>query len=748
MNFLNLKLVGIVVFLLVALVSLAQEQPVSGFGLTLSGGGAKGLAHIGVLKALDSAGIDIDYVTGTSMGSIVGGLYAVGYSGNEIEKIARGLNWNEILSNKVSLRSIAIEEKTDYNNFTIEVPFENGYFPIPSGAIESQELWLKLSELFFPVFAIKNFNQFERSFRAIAANVETGEVVSLDHGEIINALRASMAIPAVFTAVEIEGKKLVDGGIVRNFPVSEAKDMGAGFVFASNVSEGLLAKEYLNNPFQILMQIVFFKESDDFEKQVAISDLFINHELEGYSTGSFDKANEIIDLGIALGDSLLPSLIAIRDSIQKMRTSMDYIPREKLPRYDSVFITGITVNGLTKINPASFLKIMNLLPGQYYTARQLSDGIRKAFGSLNYERIRYYIEPEEGNRGRIRFDVKENTDSRVKLSILYNSFLGLNLVGDLTTRNIIPNSKTSLAVNIGETNRFRVDHLQYLDPGKVLAMDTKLESNVLKITSFQDFNPTALYRLSNLLWDTRIFLGNNQMFTMGIGNQVERVKFSPTLESDNAINARNVFSKFYGYFEINTLDRSLFPEAGVELYAEMGNIYNQHHRIRYLERGREVKPEVPMNLAENNYLQFKFKSSVYKKLSPLFTLASHIEAGHTPIQVGDVFNVFYIGGIKNMYRNQLPFPGLLDFNTTANSALGVITELRTYLTKSIFLTGSFGVMGSQFNDPYSNLKERDFFTGTTLTISYNSFLGPLEFSLLYSEETHRLNTYVNFGFSF
>jgi NTE family protein len=321
-------------------------------------------------------------------------------------------------------------------------------------------------------------------------------------------------------------------------------------------------------------------------------------------------------------------------------------------------------------------------------------------------------------------------------------------VGDVTTRNIIPNSKTSIAANIGETNRFRVDHLQYLDPGKVLAMDTKVESNVLKITSFQDFNPTALYRLSNLLWDTRIFLGNNRMFTMGIGNQLERVKFTPTLESDNAIIGRNNFGKLYGFFQINTLDRSIFPEAGVEIYAEMGNLYNHHQRIRYLEQGREIKPDVPMTLAEHNYLQFRFKGSFYKKLSPLFTMSSHIEAGHTPIQQGDLFNSFYIGGIKNMYRNQMPFPGLLDFNTTANSALGVVVDLRTNLTNSIFLTGEVGVMSTQFIDPYTNLKSTDLFTGSTITISYNSILGPLEFSLLYSEETKKVNTYVNFGFSF
>src|SRR4029079_1545706 len=127
-------------------------------GLTLSGGGAKGLAHIGILKAIDSAGLQIDYVTGTSMGSIIGSLYAAGYTGDSIEIVARKINWDNLLTNQSSLRAVAMEEKDEYNHYAIELPWVNHSFHLPSGVLEAQELWLKFSEVLFPVYTIKDFS--------------------------------------------------------------------------------------------------------------------------------------------------------------------------------------------------------------------------------------------------------------------------------------------------------------------------------------------------------------------------------------------------------------------------------------------------------------------------------------------------------------------------------------------------------------------------------------------------------------
>ena len=120
-------------------------------GLTLSGGAAKGLAHIGILKAMDSAGLKVDFLTGTSMGSIIGALYAAGYSGNEIEQLARKVDWDILLSNQSTLRALLMAEKDEYSRYAVELPWVNNGFQLPTGVLQAEELWLKLSELFFPV---------------------------------------------------------------------------------------------------------------------------------------------------------------------------------------------------------------------------------------------------------------------------------------------------------------------------------------------------------------------------------------------------------------------------------------------------------------------------------------------------------------------------------------------------------------------------------------------------------------------
>ena len=137
-------------------------------GLTLSGGGAKGLAHIGILKAIDSAGLKVDYVTGTSMGSIIGVLYAAGYSADSIEKIAGSIDWDLLLSNQLSLRSVIMEEKDEYSKYDLELPWVNNWFRLSTGVLEGQELWLKLSELLYPLYKIKDFRKFPIPFECVS----------------------------------------------------------------------------------------------------------------------------------------------------------------------------------------------------------------------------------------------------------------------------------------------------------------------------------------------------------------------------------------------------------------------------------------------------------------------------------------------------------------------------------------------------------------------------------------------------
>jgi NTE family protein len=218
------KVALLICFLSILLVNgaLAQRPKV---GLVLSGGGAKGISHIGILQAIDSAGLKIDYLTGTSMGSIIGGLYAIGYSGREIEKISDNLDWDAILSNKPNYSDISIDEKDEYGKYSVELGIKDLKPQIGTGLIESEELWLTLNKLFFPVYNIKDFSKFNIPFKCIATDLTDGKAVVLSEGEIVTAVRASMAIPSVFTAIDYDSTKLVDGGIIRNFTRSPSTAM-------------------------------------------------------------------------------------------------------------------------------------------------------------------------------------------------------------------------------------------------------------------------------------------------------------------------------------------------------------------------------------------------------------------------------------------------------------------------------------------------------------------------------------------
>lgn len=184
-------------------------------GLTLSGGGAKGLAHIGVLHILDSLGIQVNYISGTSMGSIIGAMYASGYSAGEIEKFALDLNWDILFATKSSLHFLPPQERNNSGKNIIELPIDNGKIKLPSGALEGQQLWNTLNEIYLPDYKITDFNDLPIPFACVATDVETGTPVLMNKGSLSSAIRASMAIPSIFTTVERDGKKLIDGGVVK-----------------------------------------------------------------------------------------------------------------------------------------------------------------------------------------------------------------------------------------------------------------------------------------------------------------------------------------------------------------------------------------------------------------------------------------------------------------------------------------------------------------------------------------------------
>lgn len=277
---------------------MGQQEPYQPkVAVVLSGGGAKGLAHIGVLQALEKAGIYPDIVTGTSMGGVVGGLYALGYSADEIEGLTSNLNWGELLGNQMPFEDVAFEEKKFYGRYIVELPIIGLSPQLPKGLIEGQNLNSFLSDVTRSAHGINDFDELPIPFRCVATDIATGTRVILKDGSLAEALRATMAIPSIFTPVEIDNTLLVDGGLVRNFPVQEAIDMGADIVIGVFVSEDLDAKEDLNTLFDILMQAASVMGAYDTREQRKLVNFYIEPDIKGFSTGDFNSARAIIKKG-------------------------------------------------------------------------------------------------------------------------------------------------------------------------------------------------------------------------------------------------------------------------------------------------------------------------------------------------------------------------------------------------------------------------------------------------------------------
>ncbi|VAW23581.1 putative patatin-like phospholipase, partial [hydrothermal vent metagenome] len=266
-----------------------KEQKDLKVGLVLSGGGAKGFAHVAVIKVLEEAGIRVDYVGGTSMGAIIGALYASGYNGNQLDSIIKSINFENILLDDLPRKSKPFYEKESGEKYALSLPIKNKKVGIPRALSEGQSVLNLLTKLTQHVNNISDFNELPIPFLCIATNLETGEQEVLTKGFLPEAVMASGSFPTLLAPVEISGKLLTDGGIVNNFPVDEVRAMGADIIIGVDIQSGLETKEELDSAIKILNQIVGFQIHQANKSKHDNVDVLIKPKVKEFSVVSFDK---------------------------------------------------------------------------------------------------------------------------------------------------------------------------------------------------------------------------------------------------------------------------------------------------------------------------------------------------------------------------------------------------------------------------------------------------------------------------
>ncbi len=479
----------------------SKHRPV--IGLVLSGGGARGASHIGVLKVLEELRIPIDIITGTSMGAIVGGMYASGYSAEEIEKLLGETDWDAAFHDEPPRKNRSFRRKRDDYNFLIkqEAGIKDGKFIIPKGLLQGQQLILRLKSLTHS--APKDFDALPIRFRAVAADIETGEAVALSHGSLTTAMLASMAIPGVFAPVEWNERLLVDGGFANNVPVQLARDLGADIVIVVDLSSKPQEREGLSSPFSVLNQILGFTLQRNTAEQLGTlgpDDILIQPDLDGYSSTDFWQATKMIDSGFVAANlkaQELKKLSVSEDVYASHLTAIRHKPQ--IPPT----IDNIVIDNQSSLSTQVIKSHITIEPGDKLDIPTLEKDIQDLYGRHIFERVDYdLLQDEQQTNLRVEAKEKEWGPNYLRFGLnMESDFEGSGTFNFATSHTMTPINRLGgewrTELQVGHDQRLATELYQPIDNHLRYYVRTALDHNQMHVPQYEAGQQVADLKISS-----------------------------------------------------------------------------------------------------------------------------------------------------------------------------------------------------------------------------------------------------------
>jgi len=750
------KFPGLVLFwILCTGISQGQDNPRPKIGLALSGGGAKGFAHIGILQVMEEVGLVPDYIAGTSMGSLVGALYSIGYSTEELLDVTRDINWDVILANKISFERVAIEEKPYYGRYIAELPYENRSLNLPKGVLEGQELSMLFSRLTRSVHGITNFHEFPIPFECVASDITTGEVVVLDHGSLPDAMRASMAIPSFLTPVEIEDHYLVDGGLLRNFPVQNVIDMGADIVIGVYVSDDLFPKEELNSLIDVLSQSAFILSVFDTRKQKILVDIYIEPDMDGYGTASFASTDSIIARGLVAGMKVKEKLAALADSLDNIGPPPKIV---RLPEPDQYLITDLKIQGNNILTDRVILKKMRLPSEDSISVNEIEERIRLAHGSGYLDKLTYRLIPAETGTT-LYLDVKEAPPAKLKLAAHFDSENKAGINVNFTARNLLFNySRAVVELDLAENPRVDANYLKYIGNKLNLAFSVGLNLSSSDYPFYDSNRKTAIFKNSLQHYYLQFQSTNSNRFTLGARLLFRHNRYKPVIIDDNLGGLNKVVNESVStrfFYEFNTLNQVFFPTKGLRIQA------NYVHNLSG-SNNLEVTDQNTGDISSSSTPSDPFSAAVLFieyliQISPKITVLTKNGIWMSNLTDGSLnfSDYIFVGGFNPRFTNTVEYLGasLYEFPTTNvfYSKFGIQYEM----VPKVFLTGFANYADSKYPMKWISegistipLGNKDNRFGYGASLAYNSPMGPLELMVAKDvyKDNYQLNLLIGFYF--
>ena len=683
-------------------------------GLALSGGGARGLAHIGVLQVLEEVGLSVDYLAGTSIGSVVGGLYAAGYEVDELEHLALNIDWDALFTDTANRQYLSMDEKLHDGRYIASLPVRERSVGLPSGLIAGQQVMQMLSRLTLPVHHLPNFDQLPIPFLAVATDIETGEAVIINEGPLSQAIRASMAIPSVFTPVERDGRLLVDGGVARNLPAEDVRALGADYVICVDVAAPLDSREDLNSLGAILVQTISFSLQDLNEQHRRHCDLVIQPAITGIQAQQFERADELITLGKAAAIKELKTLQTLARQVPERPAKEAAILR------DSVYVTELVVEGLAQV-PEELLqsRLLTLLP-TWMNADELANYMDRLYSTRFFEWVTYRLEVS-GFATRLVIQVKEEADNRLDIGFRYDQHDEFAFLANLSLRNVgLPGSRANISMRVSDQFGIAADY--FARPGFLGALKYTNQS----FDAFEGTDRIAELRLRSF-WVEALgasFLSSRLMY--GAGLRFEHAVIDPRVAPVS------------------------FTEEGVTLMAPLARLwFDSHDHAVFPTEGQFVFLETlvahPRVGSEVAMSQHRAMWRGAFALQPRLTLITDFELGASFGRI-PLHRIFRFGGVNRTRFASGRFIGLREDEAAGRFLKKIGAGLQYETEAGSFVTLHVNI-GNAHDEWEWNVLEERWLVGAGVSLGMMTLIGPLEFTLATGTGNGSLYN-VNVGYRF
>lgn len=715
-------------------------QPRKRVAVVLSGGGARGMAHIGALKVIEEAGIPIDYVVGTSMGSIIGGLYSIGYTSTQLDSMVKKQDWMFLLSDRIRRNDASFTAKEQIDKYLITIPFGGDKkMGSSAGLIRGQNLDNLFYNLTFGYHDPISFDTLPVPFACVAVDAVDGGEHVLNHGVLPVAMRASMAIPGVFAPVRLDSMVLVDGGVANNYPVDIAREMGADLVIGVDVRPDMKTAGELKSTADVLGQIMDFYGLDKYQRNVNQTDTYIKVNVKGYSSASFTPV--AVDSLIARGEEAArihwEDLLRLKE---KIGIDSSYIVKHEPYRVweerDSFFVYTIYFDSVHQhLKDKHLLKICHLKENRKISMADLQKAVSCLYATEQYDGVSYKLASQKDGYD-LSFELRRKQENVVRAGFRFDSeeVASALLGATLKLKTSFP-SQLMLTGRLGKRSSIRGDY----------TIGTAFSGNVNVAYSFQyndiniydegarSYNITYAYNFAEFAFLKT--LGNRMKCSLGL--HFENYDYKGVLSNGTATNI--------------PVDSDIFLSYFISLY------YDNFNKRYFPSRGAMMKID---------YSLYTDNMTTYKKKAPFsaFSLAYRVALGitdrfailpsiSTRALIGrNIAYPYYnmIGGdIMGHYSpQQLPFAGINNVEFCQRSVVitGATFRYKIGQNNYLSLTANCGVSNDRFQQLLSD--DNEVLVGGSIGYGYDSIAGPLEFSFNFSNRTEKLGYFLNIGYVF